>query len=70
MYTDAKYARSVTCRKSTSGYCMFLGGILVTWRSKKQNVDARSGAEVYFLWWHMGCEFLWLRIIQNDLEMT
>ncbi|WVY93005.1 hypothetical protein V8G54_032093 [Vigna mungo] len=31
--------------KSTIGYCMFLGGNLVTWRSKKQNVVARSGAE-------------------------
>jgi len=27
---------------STSGYCSFVGGNLVTWRSKKQNVVARS----------------------------
>ncbi|XP_019051980.1 PREDICTED: uncharacterized protein LOC109114180 [Nelumbo nucifera] len=33
-------------RKSTSGYCTFVGGNLVTWRSKKQNVVARSSAEI------------------------
>lgn len=35
VYTDADWARSVTDRRSTSGYCMFLWGNLVTWRSKK-----------------------------------
>ncbi|RDX69466.1 putative mitochondrial protein, partial [Mucuna pruriens] len=40
IYTDADYAGSVVDRKSTSGYCMFLRGNLVTWRSKKQNVIA------------------------------
>ena len=35
-------------RRSTTGYCTFLGGNLVTWRSKKQNVVARSSAELEF----------------------
>ncbi|KAA0040884.1 Beta-galactosidase [Cucumis melo var. makuwa] len=34
--------------KSTSGYCTFVWGNLVTWRSKKQNVVARSNAEVEY----------------------
>ncbi|KAK5846671.1 hypothetical protein PVK06_002968 [Gossypium arboreum] len=34
-YTDADYAGSMVDRRSTSGYCTFLGGNLVTWRSKK-----------------------------------
>ncbi|RDX60914.1 putative mitochondrial protein, partial [Mucuna pruriens] len=43
-YTDVDYVRLVVDRRSTFGYCMLLGGNLVTWRSKKQNVVARSNA--------------------------
>ncbi|CAL8084987.1 unnamed protein product [Prunus armeniaca] len=34
-YTDVDWAGSVTDRRSTSGYFTFVGGNLVTWRSKK-----------------------------------
>ena len=34
-YTNADYAGSLVNRRSTIGYCTFLGGNLVTWRSKK-----------------------------------
>jgi hypothetical protein len=34
-YTDADWAGSVCDRKSTTGYFTFVGGNLVTWRSKK-----------------------------------
>ena len=47
-YIDVDYAGSLVDRRSTTGYCTFLGGNLVTWRSKKQNVVARSSAESEF----------------------
>ena len=47
-YTDADWARNVLDRKSTSGYFTFVGGNLVTWRSKKQKVVALSSTEVEF----------------------
>ncbi|XP_028063391.1 uncharacterized protein LOC114266673 [Camellia sinensis] len=34
-FTDANRVGSVTNRRSTSGYYTFVGGNLVTWRSKK-----------------------------------
>jgi len=34
-YTDADYAGSIVDRRSTTGYCTFLGRNLVNWRSKK-----------------------------------
>ncbi|XP_070005737.1 uncharacterized mitochondrial protein AtMg00810-like [Nicotiana sylvestris] len=43
--TDEDSAGSCTDRRSTSGYCTFIWENLVTWRSKKQSVVARSIAE-------------------------
>ena len=48
IFSDADWAGSVTDRRSTSGYCLFVWGNLVTWRSKKQLVVARSSAEAEF----------------------
>jgi hypothetical protein len=48
VYTDADWAGCLDDRKSTSSYCSFIGGNLVTWRSKKQNVVARSTAEAEY----------------------
>ncbi|RVW68506.1 Retrovirus-related Pol polyprotein from transposon RE1 [Vitis vinifera] len=47
-YTDADWAGNILDRKSTSGYFTFVGGNLVTWRSKKQKVVALSSAEAEF----------------------
>ncbi|XP_073109740.1 secreted RxLR effector protein 161-like [Elaeis guineensis] len=47
-YTDADWARALDDRKSTSDYYTFLDGNLMTWHSKKQDVVARSSAEVEY----------------------
>ena len=70
VYTDADWAGSATDWKSTSGYCTFLGGNLVTWRSKKQNVVARSSAEAEFRAVAHGiCEVLWIKRLLEDLKI-
>ena len=63
-YTDADYAGSIIDKRSTFEYCTFLGGHLVMWRSKKQNVVSQSSTEAKFQAMAQGvCELLWLKII-------
>jgi hypothetical protein len=46
---------------SPYGYCAFVGGNLVSWRSKKQNVVTRSTAEAeHRAMAHGASEGLWL----------
>ena len=68
-YTDADWAGNILDRKSTSGYFTFMGGNLVTWRSKKQKVVALSSAEAEFRDMVKGlCELLWLRNLLTEVS--
>ncbi|RDX96407.1 Copia protein, partial [Mucuna pruriens] len=70
IYTDVDYAGSVMDKRSTFAYCIFFGGNLVTWRSKKQNMVVRSNAEAEFrAMAHGTCEGLWMKIILDDLKV-
>lgn len=67
-YTDADWAGHITDRRSTSGYFTFVGGNLVTWRSKKQNVVSRSAVEAEYRGMAQGiCELLWLRLLLTEI---
>ncbi|CAL9000931.1 unnamed protein product, partial [Prunus brigantina] len=67
-FTDADWAGNRTDRRSTSGYFTFVGGNLVTWRSKKQKVCSLSSAEAeYRSMVHGVCEMLWIRKLLKEL---
>ena len=68
-YTDVDWFGLVTDRRSTTGYYTFVWGNLVTWRSKKQSVMARSSAEAEFSTMSHGiCEMLWLKRVLEELR--
>ena len=70
VFTDVDWAGSITDRKSTSGYCTFVWGNLITWSSKKQDVVARSSAEAEYRAMAQGvCEILWLKRILEELQL-
>ena len=69
-YIDADWAGCISDRRSTSRYCTYVGGNLVTLRSKKHNVVARSSAEAEFRAVAQGmCEVLWIRRILQVLKV-
>ncbi|XP_019082856.1 PREDICTED: uncharacterized protein LOC109125540 [Camelina sativa] len=43
-YCDADWGGDKTDRRSITGYCTFIGGNLVTWKTKKQKVVSMSSA--------------------------
>ncbi|GJU51077.1 ribonuclease H-like domain-containing protein [Tanacetum coccineum] len=45
-YSDADWAGCPTTRRSTSGYCIFIGNNLLSWSSKRQRTLSRSSAEL------------------------
>ncbi|XP_020242609.1 uncharacterized protein LOC109820827 [Asparagus officinalis] len=67
-YCDSDWANCADDRRSTSGCCIFIGDNLVSWKSKKQSVVARSTAEVEYRVMTLGVtELLWLK---NMLQIT
>ncbi|XP_048433395.1 uncharacterized mitochondrial protein AtMg00810-like [Pyrus x bretschneideri] len=70
-YTDVDWAGNALDRKSTIGFGTFVGGNLVTWKSKKQAVIARSSAEAkYRAMASTACELIWLKSLLVDLGFS
>ena len=69
VYTDAYWVGLASDRCFTSGYFTFMGGNLVTWKSKKQHVVSCSSAEAEYRGMALGvCEGLWLSFILKDFR--
>ena len=67
-YIDSDFASSKLDRKSTLGHVSFVGGNLVTWRSKKYNVVSLSSAEAEYRALHYATiKLAWLKILLKEL---
>ena len=69
--SDAGYAGDKGDRKSTIGYCTYVGGNIVTWRSRKQKVIFCSSWEAeYQAMAAIAREMVWLQSFVQDLGIT
>ncbi|KAK1378833.1 putative Cysteine-rich RLK (RECEPTOR-like protein kinase) 8 [Heracleum sosnowskyi] len=67
-FTDADWTCSKIDRRSTSGYCVFVGGNMVSWKNKKQNVVSRSSAESeYMAIAQSVCGIMWIHQLLKEV---
>ncbi|KAG8492721.1 hypothetical protein CXB51_010467 [Gossypium anomalum] len=70
-FSDANWGTDVDDRRSTTGFCVFLGGNPVAWGTKKQQVVSRSTTEAeYRSLAHTATEVVWLESILSELDVA
>ncbi|GAV88159.1 hypothetical protein CFOL_v3_31582, partial [Cephalotus follicularis] len=67
---DAHRARCPTDHRSTSSYCVSLGGNHVSWKSKKQSIVSCSSVEIeYHAMVNVTRELQWIRMLLIEIGL-
>uniref|UniRef100_A0A2N9I3R3 Reverse transcriptase Ty1/copia-type domain-containing protein n=1 Tax=Fagus sylvatica TaxID=28930 RepID=A0A2N9I3R3_FAGSY len=67
-FSDADWAGCLDTRRSTTGYCIYLGANCISWASKKQPTVSRSSAEAeYRSMSTTTAELTWLMYLLRDI---
>ncbi|GJY16630.1 ribonuclease H-like domain-containing protein [Tanacetum coccineum] len=69
-FSDSDWAKCPVTRRSVFGYCVFVNGCLVSWKSNKQSTLSRSSTEAeYRSMALVTCEIMWIVKIMKDLNV-
>ncbi|KAL0309998.1 UNVERIFIED_CONTAM: Retrovirus-related Pol polyprotein from transposon RE1 [Sesamum radiatum] len=70
-YSDSDWASCPDSRRSLTGYCVFLGGALISWKTKKQATVSRSSTEAeYRSMASTVCELLWIHYLLHEFRIS
>nr|XP_025635493.1 uncharacterized protein LOC112729535 [Arachis hypogaea] len=69
-YSDSDWEGDLDDKKSTKGFCVFLGRNLVSWSSKKQGAAARSSTKAeYRAMADLVAELIWIKNLMVELRI-
>ncbi|XP_023771562.1 uncharacterized mitochondrial protein AtMg00810-like [Lactuca sativa] len=70
-YVDADWAKCLFSRRSVTGFLVYFGNSLVSWKSKKQSTVSRSSTESeYRALGFVACEIIWILKLLFDFGIN